>query len=223
GLPYEDFESFKESFNFAYNIRPDELQLGFLKVLPGTVLHEKQKEYGIVADEFAPYEIIKNKWLSAEEIISLKNIEAVLDIYHNSGMLKYSEKPLLEKFETPFEMYQQLADFMSENGRLDFPHQKSDYLEFLFDFAKGYNLAEEITKDYFLFCRKKPSWTPEETELEKARINEILTEGKFDNCPNLLKVKASQRHKFAKFYKYYNKVFMVSYPDMSVQDITEIY
>ena len=222
GLPYENFESFKESFNFAFGLKPDELQLGFLKLLPGTELHSKTNEYGIICDEFPPYEIISNSWLSAEEIIRLKNIEAVLDIYHNSGMLKYTEEKLISCFNSPFEMFEKLAEYFTRKGYLDFPHQKSDYFEFLYEFAATYDMEEEITKDFVLTCRKNPGRT-DEKELEKIKINELLAEGKFDNLPELIKINPADRHKFVKFYRQGDKVFMASYPDMQVSDLTAEY
>ncbi len=222
GLPYEDLISFKQSFNFAFDLAPDELQLGFLKLLPGTELHLKAQDYGMVCDEFPPYEIISNKWLSAEDIIKLKNIEAVLDIYHNSGMLKYTEAKLLLHFDSPFEMFEKLAEYFSKNGYFDFPHHKTDYLSFLKDFAMQYNMEEEITKDFFLTCRKNPDWLTEQ-QLSKERINEILANGEFNNLPGLKNVKATERHKQAKFYRYGERVYMISYKDMKIVDITEKY
>ena len=222
GLPHEDFESFKKSFNFAFDLKPDELQLGFLKLLPGTELHLEAEDYGIICDEFPPYEIISNRWLSAEEIIRLKNIEAVLDIFHNSGMLKYTEKKLISCFDSPFEMFEKIAEYFTEKGYLDFPHHKADYLEFLKDFAAAYSMEEEITKDFVLTCRKKPDWA-DEKELEKIRINELLAEGDFENLPLLSLIKPAERHKFVKFYRQGGKVFIASYPDMRVEDITADY
>ncbi len=221
GLPYEDLESFKKSFNFAFDLGPDELQLGFLKVLPGTRMHEQAEECGTVCDSFPPYEIISNNWLSVEDIINLKNLEAALDIYHNSGMLKYTERKLLAKFESPFDMYRTISEFMVEKGYLDFPHQKADYFAFLYEFQK--DMEGEITKDFYLCCRKKPGWIDCEQELEKVRINELLAGGEFADMPELARIKPSDRHKFVKIYRQGGRVFIVSYPDMLVEDITEKY
>ena len=222
GLPHEDFESFKKSFNFAFELVPDELQLGFLKLLPGTELHAKAADYEMICDEFPPYEIISNRWLSAEEIIRLKNIEAVLDIFHNSGMLKYSEKKLIPCYSSPFEMFENITEYFVKNGYLDFPHHKVDYLEFLHEFSILYNMEEEITKDFVLNCRKKPDWIRGE-ELEKVKINELLSKGDFDNLPKLSLIKPADRHKHVKFYRHGGKVFVASYPDMRVEDITADY
>ena len=224
GLPHEDLKSFKKSFNFAFGLYPDELQLGFLKVLPQTELSCAALEYGLVYDEFPPYEIISTKVLCAEDVELLKNVESVVDIYHNSGVLVYSEEKLLEKFDSPFEMFNALADYLSDRGHLDFPQHKAKYISFLYDFARGFGLEEEITKDFFLNIKGgKPYWYKEKQELEKVKITCILSEGKFDSLPELLNIKPQNRHKFIKFYRYLNKVFLVSYPDRKIEDITEKY
>lgn len=224
GLPHEDIESFKRSFNFAFGLWPNELQLGFLKVLPQTELWDKATEYGMIYDEFPPYEIISTDVLGVYDVQLLKNIEAVVDIYHNSGVLKYSEKKLLEKFDSPFDMFDALASFLSEKGYLDFPHHKADYLKFLYDFAAEFGISEEITKDFFLAVKGgEPIWIKKEEELEKVKITAILSEGRFDNLPELSAIKPQNRHKFAKFYRCFGKVFLVSYIDGKVEDITDNY
>ena len=222
GLPHEDLKSFKKSFNFAFELAPDELQLGFLKVLPGTLMHKEAEKFGMVFDEFPPYEIISNSFLSSKDIVTLKNLEAVLDIYHNSGMLKHTENHLLQKFPSPFDLFDALGKYFAQKGYLDFPHQRADYFEFLYDFAN--DLKEELTKDYFLSCRggKSPSWM-KEFPLEKGKINLILSEGRFKDLPALEKIKPTERHKFVKFYSLDGRRFMVSYPDEMVIDITEEY
>ncbi len=223
GLPHENFESFRKSFNFAFDLKPDELQLGFLKLLSGTELHKKAEEYGMVSDDFPPYEIISNRWISAEEIIKLKNIEAVLDIFHNSGMLKYTQAKLLSYFDSPFSMFEKIAEYFAGKGYLDFPHHKADYLEFLKEFTVAYNMEEEITKDFVLTCRKKPEWADKKEELEKIRINKLLAEENFENLPQLSLIKPAERHKHVKFYSQGDKVFVASYPDMQVADVTADY
>lgn len=224
GLPREDLDRFKESFNFAFMLYPDELQLGFLKVLPQTELWSKAAEYGMSYDEFPPYEIISTDVLKPEDVWALKNIEAALDIYHNSGILRYSEKLLIEKFSSPFDMFDALAKYLTEHGYLDFPHHKADYLKFVYDFAKDFDMAEEITKDFYLGVKGgEPVWIKNDSELSKVKITTILSEGLFCDLPKLLSIKPQNRHKFVKFYKFLNKVFLVSYPDERVEEITGTY
>lgn len=111
GLPYEDINSFKNSFNEVYDMGGHELQLGFLKMLFGAPISEVSKEHGIIARKYPPYEVIKTELLSYEDILLLKNVEEMLEIYHNSEQFEYSEKHLLKLENSPFDMYKNLAEF----------------------------------------------------------------------------------------------------------------
>ena len=85
GLPYEGYESFGKSFDRVYKMNPEQLQLGFLKVLKGSVMHDRAQEYGIVYQDRAPYEVLSTKWLTYAEVIRLKQIEEMVEVYYNSG------------------------------------------------------------------------------------------------------------------------------------------
>lgn len=111
GLPGENIAGFIRSFNEVYSWGADELQLGFLKVLPGTEMAERAEDYGLVYETEAPYEILKNRWLSYEDITTLKNVEEMLERYGNSGMFQASLPAFLRLFDTPFNMYLFLADY----------------------------------------------------------------------------------------------------------------
>ena len=115
GLPYEDLESFAHSFNQVYRLHPHELQLGFLKLLPGTELRERADQFGITALADAPYEVLSTRWLSYDDILLLKNIEEVLEIYYNSGQFSLTMAALENYFPDPFSMYRQLALFYEGN------------------------------------------------------------------------------------------------------------
>lgn len=114
GLPYEDFESFKTSFDTVYALKPQELQLGFLKVLGGSEMHRRAKEYGIIYRSSAPYEVLKTKWISCDELLRLKEVEEMLEVYYNSQQFRYTITALEELFERPFALYEALADYYKE-------------------------------------------------------------------------------------------------------------
>lgn len=116
GLPYEDLESFKKSFNDVYNMKPHQLQLGFLKVLKGSKIHKKAKEYGIVYMDYAPYEVLFTKWISYEEILRLKLLEEMLEIYYNSNQFSTTLPLLVREFESPFDFYEELAEYYEAKG-----------------------------------------------------------------------------------------------------------
>ena len=98
GLPLEDYSSFKNSFNEAYNLYPHQLQLGFLKLLKGSGIREECSKYGYKFREYPPYEVLGNNFLSFEEIIRLKRVEKVLERYYNSARFKKSLKYIINKF-----------------------------------------------------------------------------------------------------------------------------
>jgi len=114
GLPYENLESFKKSFNEVYLMGSNELQLGFLKVLKGAPINEMKYEQEIRYSSVAPYEVLSTKYISYEEICELKHLEEMLEIYHNSCQFMLSEKFLLELSQSPYDMYLDLYRFYME-------------------------------------------------------------------------------------------------------------
>ena len=114
GLPYEDYASMRESFRAVYSIHPHELQLGFLKLLKGCGLYRDKEEFGIVSSPFAPYEVLKTRWLSYEDILRLKGVERVLEIYYNSAQYPCTIRALERYFPDPLSLFEELADFCGE-------------------------------------------------------------------------------------------------------------
>lgn len=120
GLPYEDIKSFEKSFNDVYALRADMLQLGFLKLLKGSGIREKLSFYGMEHHDFPPYEIIKNKWMSFKDILILKDIEHVLELYYNSGRFRNSLNYLLQIISIePFEFYRILSAYWNSKEYFD--------------------------------------------------------------------------------------------------------
>lgn len=135
GLPYEDYESFKKSFNDIYAMKPDNLQLGFLKLLYGSLMRDEAEKYGIVARENAPYEVLFTKWISYEEILKLKVVENVLDMYYNSGMFANSLRLLADFFENSFDMYEELGTFYEKRYKDGSLPSRNGKFELLYEFA----------------------------------------------------------------------------------------
>ncbi|MBD5544671.1 MAG: B12-binding domain-containing radical SAM protein [Lachnospiraceae bacterium] len=156
GLPYEDFETFQKSFNEVYAMEPEQLQLGFLKILKGSPMHKKAEEYGIAYTSYEPYEVLYTKWLSYEEIRKLKRVEEMVELYYNSGQFT-ATIPLLEKlFESPFAFYEALAEYYEEKGYfVNSPSRTYRYL-ILLEFAinkigsDGELFKELLTMDFYL-------------------------------------------------------------------------
>lgn len=115
GLPYEDFESFQTSFDMVYRLKPQELQLGFLKVLRGSEMHRRAEEYGIIYRSAPPYEVLATRWISCDELMRLKEVEEMLEVYYNSQQFRYTMEALERLFPRPFALYEALADHYSSH------------------------------------------------------------------------------------------------------------
>lgn len=116
GLPFENYDSFKNSFNEVYAMKPEQLQLGFLKVLKGSPMAEKAARYGIVYQSKPPYEVLFTDWLSYEEVLKLKQVEEMVEIYYNSNQFSRTVSALEKKFPGPFDMFEALARYYEEKG-----------------------------------------------------------------------------------------------------------
>lgn len=111
GLPYEDFVTFQKSFNEAYAMKPDQLQLGFLKVLKGSYMEEQVEEYGLQYQDYQPYEVLCTKWITYDEILALKKVEEMVEVYYNSDQFAHTLPYLLSFFDSPFMFYQTLGNY----------------------------------------------------------------------------------------------------------------
>ncbi|MBR1470635.1 MAG: B12-binding domain-containing radical SAM protein [Lachnospiraceae bacterium] len=168
GLPYEDYQSFADSFNRVYAMQPDQLQLGFLKVLSGTPIARQTEEFGIFYTERPPYEVLYTRWLSYGDVIRLKRIEEMVEVYYNSNQFVHTLARLVRAFDSPFAMFEALADEHEKKGYfLNSPSRAYRY-EILLEFSEAYDsgkrqmYAELLTYDLFLrenmktrpdFCR----------------------------------------------------------------------
>lgn len=154
GLPWEDIQSFRNSFNEVFAMAPNQLQLGFLKVLKGSELYERANEYGIICQSEPPYEVLYTKWLSYEDVQELKKVEEMLELFYNSSQFCQTLSGLLKLFENPYDMFLALAEFYEKNGYyVNSPSRNYRYemiLEFVKSLGKGGN-AEELFKELLTF------------------------------------------------------------------------
>lgn len=169
GLPFEDYESFGQSFDRVYAMHPDQLQLGFLKVLKGSLMHEKTQEYELLYQNRPPYEVLSTKWLSYADVIRLKKIEEMVEVYYNSGQFRNTLEQMESEFPSPFAMYAALAEYYDRNGLFSVNHSRTARYEILYDFLKekcpGNDLryGEWLTLDLYLRdnVRNRPVFLPE--------------------------------------------------------------
>ena len=156
GLPYEDYESFGKSFDDVYALEPEQLQLGFLKVLKGSYMEEKKDDYGLVYKGMPPYEVLYTKWLPYEDTLRLKGIEEMVETYYNSRQFCYTLPYLIRHFKRPFTLFEKLAEYYEENGLDTLSHARTARYEILYDFARFYDAErceaykQLLTLDFYL-------------------------------------------------------------------------
>ena len=167
GLPWENFDSFRQSFNDVYHLYPDQLQLGFLKVLKGSRMQEQAEEYGIVYHSDPVYEVFYTNWISYQEILELKQIEDMVEVYYNSGQFPNTIRHLEKEFCDPFTMYQQLAAFYWQQGWWGQSHSRMQRFEMLREFI--HSVSENRIYDELLLLdlylrensKSRPKWAPD--------------------------------------------------------------
>lgn len=185
GLPGEDLKTFAESFNWTYRLRPDELQLGFLKLLKGSPLREQAGEYGYLFSRTPPYEILANRWLEYGDLRRLKLIEEVLAVFYNSRRFRYTFIYLLEKTKlSPWEFYSGLAAFWERNDYSGRKVKSAALFEIFWEYLQSVPLfalysqvlRSLLTFDFYLGGAEgpKPSWLQPPSSVLTGRFREIL-------------------------------------------------
>lgn len=157
GLPGEDLNSFIASFNEVYAMGPQQLQLGFLKVLQGTKMHQMASEYKIVYHTSPPYEVLSTKWLSYKEIQILKGVEEMVEIYYNSGQFVKTIQEIQKRYDSPFDFYHALAVYYEEKGYDAINHSRMARYEILREFLKAQGIWELVYDQcmvYDLYARE---------------------------------------------------------------------
>ena len=177
GLPWENFDSFRQSFNDVYHLYPDQLQLGFLKVLKGSRMQEKAEEYGIVYHSDPVYEVFYTNWISYQEILELKQIEDMVEVYYNSGQFPNTIRHLEKEFCDPFTMYQRMAAFYGQQGWWGQSHSRMQRFEMLREFI--HSISENRIYDELLLLdlylrensKSRPKWAPDLQNEKKQSLD----------------------------------------------------
>lgn len=152
GLPYEDYDSFRHSFNDVYALKPQQLQLGFLKVLKGSHMMEMCKEYGIVYKTQEPYEVLSTKWLDYDHVLKLKTVENMVEVYYNSGQFQNTLEYLEKFFPDAFSIYERLGSFYMEKGYGDVSHTRMRRYEILLEFLEDMpEISVDQVKDQMVY------------------------------------------------------------------------
>ena len=195
GLPGEDYECFKRSFNDVYGIHAEKLQLGFLKLLKGSDMRNEAPIWGMVYAPYPPYEILKTKDISYEELVKLKRVEKMVDKYYNSQKFSTILKYFVEKFNTPFDFYYELGLFFYEKGHFSRNISSVDYYKIFIEFneeklkEENFVLKEIVKYDYFKYNKKK--WLPDflfrdvDKEIERTIKEKLLSGDNIKNANNI--------------------------------------
>lgn len=176
GLPYENYERFGVSFDDLYAHKPDQLQLGFLKVLKGTMMEEEVKKYSILYRNQPPYEVLGTKWLSYDEIILLKGVEELVELYYNSGQYTLTLKYAVPFFESPFRFYEMFSAWYRGKGYHKLNHNRLEKYNILREFLREHidenewdTLDEIMLYDMYLRenVKGRPAWAKDTAQYKK--------------------------------------------------------
>ena len=186
GLPYETYDIFKNSFNYVYNLKPEMIQLGFLKLLKGTQMYDEVEKYQYKYYSRPPYEVFSNKFISFGELVKLKNLEKMLDYYYNSEKFRYTcDFVINNNFDTPFAFFEKIADYYDKKGYLKISHKEVALFNILYDFYVENNLKDldifvEFLK-YDYLALGKPGSYPEWLKSNKGSElhNQLIKNSEF--------------------------------------------
>ena len=178
GLPYEDYHTFAQSFRDVYALHPEQLQLGFLKVLKGSYMHDKAAEYELLYQDRPPFEVLSTKWLSYDDVIRLKGVEEMVEVYYNSGQFVNTLHLLEEAFPDTFALYESLSRYYEEHDLHMMNHSRMTRYEVLFAFIKAHvendvdNYRQMLILDLYLRenVKKRPEFAGE-IQIEKREAS----------------------------------------------------
>ena len=176
GLPYEDYDIFHQSFNDVYQMKPDQLQLGFLKVLKGSLMQGEAEKYGIVHKEKEPYEVLSTNWLPYGDVLKLKAVESMVEVYYNSGQFQHTLEYLVPLAKDAFTFYESLGAFYEKKGYSEISHSRMRRYEILLEYLQEETdvsvekASQKMLYDLYLRekLKKRPSFAPDQKVYETA-------------------------------------------------------
>ena len=186
GLPYETYDIFKDSFNYVYNLKPEMIQLGFLKLLKGTQMYDEVEKYQYKYYSKSPYEVFSNKFISFGELVKLKNLEKMLDYYYNSEKFSYTcDFVIKNNFDSAFTFFEKIADYYDKKEYLKISHKEVALFNILYDFYVENNLKDldifvEFLK-YDYLALGKPGSYPEwlKSNKDSELHNQLIKDSEF--------------------------------------------
>ena len=225
GLPFEDMKSFAKSFDEVYALKPHQLQLGFLKVLKGSYMESQRESYGLVYKSRPPYELLFTKWISYEDVLRLKGIEEMVEVYYNSRQFERTLEQLEKEFSSMFDMYEKIWEFYKKNHLHNLQHKRAERYRILLDFItetletslKRREFYQELlTYDYYLRenAKTRPEFAGEykiEKEFARAFYEKEAEERKY--LPDYSQYDKNQMRKMThlEYFENLNEVVLFDY------------
>lgn len=211
GLPFEDFESFRHSFDEIYALRPQQLQLGFLKVLKGSYMYEHAQEYEILYSAKAPYEVLATKWISFDDVLNIRLVEEMLELHYNSGQFVQSLRVLEQAFDSAFAMYWEMGIYYLHHGLRGQNFSRMKRCEIFLDFATEKDPAHkewyEQALTFDLYARenmkRRPAWAPDLSGMKKAQMQYLREHGLEKNYCHM---------------EPFDKEFLIKFTDMDTEE-----
>ena len=211
GLPFEDFESFRHSFDEIYALRPQQLQLGFLKVLKGSYMYEHAQEYEILYSAKAPYEVLATKWISFDDVLNIRLVEEMLELHYNSGQFVQSLRVLEQAFDSAFAMYWEMGIYYLHHGLRGQNFSRMKRCEIFLDFATE---KDPVHKEWYeqaltfdLYARenmkRRPAWAPDLSGMKKAQMQYLREHGLEKNYCHM---------------EPFDKEFLIKFTDMDTEE-----
>lgn len=230
GLPYETYDKFRESFDYVHRLKPEMIQLGFLKLLKGTKMYEEREKYGYKYFSKPPYEVFSNEFISFAEMVKLKNFEKVLDFYYNSEKFPESVQWIIENhYESAFSFYEDVAEYFDKRGYLKVSHKESTLFTLLYEFYLDKGLkdreifVEYLKYDYLMLGKTGfyPEWFKSEKDGEL--YDELIRERNYKSIREGHKNSELERFSYNIFTKEFEDIYVFfDYRDRSSKVIKKL-
>ena len=198
GLPYENYESFMRSFDDVYRMRPDQLQMGFLKVLKGSYMEEQVAAYDLKYRGIPPYEVLSTKWLPYSDVIRLKGVEDMVEVYYNSGQFPATMKLLEKRFQRPSEIFVNLAEYYEKNGLTGISHSRLARYEILCRFLEEDMREEE--RDHVTAAKVPETGQPSLADFRDSLMYDLYVRENIKSRPSFASDQSPYKKEVREFF-----------------------
>lgn len=198
GLPYENYESFMRSFDDVYRMRPDQLQMGFLKVLKGSYMEEQVAAYDLKYRGIPPYEVLSTKWLPYRDVIRLKGVEDMIEVYYNSGQFPATMKLLEKRFQRPSEIFVNLAEYYEKNGLTGISHSRLARYEILYRFLEEDMREEE--RDHVTAAKVPETGQPSLADFRDSLMYDLYVRENIKSRPSFASDQSPYKKEVREFF-----------------------